>query len=226
MNKRSLRPLSALILGAVLVIGPAIGASAVELGSDEPTMTREEFIEAVQQYAVITPEEAAEAWLDPEVRASLPVDSNMIVEESEPVPASTEQIARWTANNGDVARSAAPTAIAAMSSKTFSVSRNVVNVFGAELVRLSMTKTFLYDGVRAYHDAVTVTPTSNGALGYYFDGVTYSTDQYGSISGIPNSASISERHGKFGNVTGVDTRSIWLRAEGRYNGVTNSAGGE
>jgi len=108
-----------------------------------------------------------------------------------------------------------------MQQRTFTTKKSGYTLVGIETYSITTQKTFRYDGVRAYHDSVVVTPWANAPIGWTFDSVNYSVDQYGSIGGIPYSVSISDRHAHFSNPIGASAGVVGTHQEGRYNGVIN-----
>ena len=210
---KSTKIFAALSATAVLVAlaSPAQAATADEYYG----YTEAEFVAAAQETTGLSLEEATAAWEDPAVRARTLVESTETITESPATPATAANL-RAAALAGKVA----PAGTAAMMQKTFSLKKTFSAPIGA-CIDWTVTKTFLYDNIRAYHDITSTTYAT--ACAWYYNGIGESSDQYGAIGGIPNSKSVSIREGIFYDGFGNQKR-IKNTLEGRYNGVTNSSG--
>jgi hypothetical protein len=177
--------------------------------------TEAEFVAAAQETTGLSLEEATAAWENPAVRERTLVESTETVTESPATPATAANL-----RAAGLAGKASPAGAAASMQKTFTLKKTYSAPIGA-CIDWTVTKTFLYDNVRAYHDITST--TSATACGWNYAGIGESSDQYGAIGGIPNSKSVSIREGLFSEAFGGQKR-IKNTLEGRYNGVTNSSG--
>ena len=202
--------IAAVVVAALFTmgVGPTSAAEIKDGGKDKAS-----FLAGVEKVGFLTPAEALAAWNDPAVRGATLVDYEDISEESAPVPASKALLEK-----SGIAMTAA--LAAATKQKTWTVTRVYYTDLGTSCATWKVTKTFLYNQVRVWHDVVSW--TGNPACGFYFDGLTYSSDSYGAIGGIPNSKTVSVRNGLFTYLLG-SSKTISITMEGRFNGVTTSS---
>lgn len=204
---------------AAFVLGASFAptASAAEYGP-KPSMSKEAFIAGAMEVGGFTLEEAEARWADPAARERTPVKLEVISWEEPARLATVAEKERATRAYGAEAISLA----AASVTKTFTTKARVTSFGGVELATLTSKKSFIYNGVRAWHNGVTATPWGNNNLGYYYAGAGASSDTYLTIGGVAYSASRSIREAGFTDANGYSL-TLGTRQDGRYNGVTDWA---
>ncbi|MCU4673766.1 hypothetical protein ACFQRL_14320 [Microbacterium fluvii] len=201
-------------VGVSTLVGLTLAVTATTVAPSAALATtddeeRASFVASASEIMGWSEAEAQAAWADPDIRAITPTDVITTTTETDSRPAASDRAA--------LAKEIGAVAAAATQQKTISTTRKYTGIAGT-LFSLTSKKTFLYNGVRVWHDAVIVSYTQEW---WSFDSMVLSTDQYGAIGGVANSKTVSQRAAKFYFAVTGEYLSIGITQEGRYNGVTN-----